>query len=210
MCLGTRNVSQDELYLDWRSNLIFLPPHVLEFSSIIHVAVLVFSRLMAVRELSLNGKRRAKLYLFSVITIWMVSVTFNIIPLIALFMKWKTFYTNVRLLNLHCLSTFPVICIVVMYTLLVHTVKKNQMRESMVTSTVAVTSIMKANQQRMVVIVRGLVIMLLVCYLPHLTTHYYFYGIILKRPLHQLIRWAFFTFFTLHSRFYIEVLYGFI
>ena len=189
MCLGTRNVSQDELYLDWKSNLIFFPPHVLEFSSIMHVAVLVFSRLMAVRELSLTGKHRAKLYLFSVVTIWIVSATFNIIPLIALVLKWKNFYTNVRLLNLHCLSTFPVICIVVMYILLVHTVKKKRKRESMVIPD-AITSIMKENQQRMVIIVRRLVIMLLVCYLPHLTTHYYFYGIILKRPLHQLIRWV--------------------
>ena len=162
-------------------------PHVLEFSSILHVALLVFLRLISVlkpyqEETSINNLRR-----ISIASIWILSVAFCVLPIISLTLKMKVVSTYVRLLTLHCFNTIPVVGIIIMWCMLMWVAKKKQVNDRQSYHRQSCDNSNPGSyDKRSAVIVRRLVIILLVCYLPYLAWKEYFYGIIFQRSCNEL------------------------
>ena len=156
---------------DWNLTLVFFTPHVLEFSSVLHVALLVFLRLVVVRspfseENDLLFYRRILIAI-----IWMTSIIFNVIPLIfsGLKMLNSFFYTNIT--NFYCLQIFPVFAIIIMWTVLLWTAKVRKSHSEI--SLQAQHSMEESNSKRIIEIIRWLVVFLLLSYIPNLIWRQY-------------------------------------
>jgi hypothetical protein len=159
------------------------PTYILEFSSILHVALLVFLRLMTIRNSLSNGHEKYRLPFL--VSIWMISIVPNLIRSVALIFMRKDIFVYLGIINFISIGTFPVIGIVIMYILLVHSVKKKKgPNKDVLTSNI--TPITESNNRRMTVIVMRLVIMLLICYIPYLANKLYFYGSVLNRASQKL------------------------
>ena len=127
----------------------------------------------------LNNLRR-----ILILIIWIMSTFINCFPFIALILKKKDIYRYLELINLHCFRTLPVIAIVIMYFLLMWTVKKKQNKAIQVS--VKGTNLgSKSNNRKMTKIISRVVIALLICYLPSLVNYHYMYRFVLERESHQ-------------------------
>ena len=183
---ATSIASSDWPYQNWRLSLLFLPSRVLEFSSVLHVTLIVLQRWITIRKPFSKAKHRTNLWGFLILFIWIICIIFRTTPLIALALKMRDFYVVIRLFNLHCFGTFPVIAITCMYDMIVRTVKMKKCQDkSNLTSPETDSEIVNARSQRTALIVRRLVIVLLICYLPDVAWKTYFYGVIIQRPSYQ-------------------------
>ena len=165
--------------------MIYFPAHALEFSTILHVALLVFLRLITVRNSLSQGDGIIKLRLYLVISIWILSIAVTFLPFLASVLKMKEFYCYSALVNLHCFNTAPVIGIIIMYGLLLWTIQKEQRQKK---NNFPGMDTLKAeeNNRRMTSIISRVVILLLICYLPYLVEKHYFYGTVMKRASQKL------------------------
>ena len=149
--------------------------------------MLVFLRLISVlkpyqEETSLNKLRR-----ISISSIWILSVAFCVLPIISLTLKMEVVSTYVRLLTLHGFNTIPVAGIIIMWCMLMWVANNKQVndRQSFQRQSGG-NSNPGLYDRRCAVIVRRLVIILLICYLPFLIWKQYFYGVVFQRPCNEL------------------------
>ena len=102
-------------------------PHILEFSSCLHVTLLIFLRLLAIRYPLSYQILHKKLRHISIIAIWAITSLVQSIPLFTLlFAESKRLYTYVRLVLLNCFGTIPVVSMVIMSILFAWTVNKRK------------------------------------------------------------------------------------
>ena len=170
----------DNILHDWRINLIFFVPHVLEISSILHVALLVFLRLMAVRNPFSEEKRLALYRRISITLVWTTSIVFRTIPLVFSALKMKNSVVNFFTINLYLFRVFPVFAIIIMWGLLIWTAKRKQTHGESYLQTLKYST-EEANSRKMAEIIRRLVIILLVCYIPNLVWSQYVWFVIRER-----------------------------
>ena len=168
---------------DFTSILVLFAPHALELSSILHVTLLVFLRLLAVRDPLATPERRVKLRHVSIALIWTISLLLPTIFLIATLLDAGSFHKYFNIIYLNCFEIFPVICIVVMYYVLIRTLrkKKNENKDnSMGFKQIIQNSTADGYNKKMQLLVGRLVIVLLFCYVPFLACMNYFNFQIIK------------------------------
>ena len=137
----------------------------------------------------LNGERRRKFHKLrriSITTIWIISFVLPTLPLIASFLEMRELYMFVRLFNLNCFGTLPVIGITTMYGILIWKIKKKRSEKKHLVKGKSEGSDREASERRMVVVVQRLIVVLLICYVPYLVYKQYAYGIITNRPDHKM------------------------
>jgi hypothetical protein len=165
--------------------LLMFPSHVLEYSSILHVSLLVFLRLITLRNpLGFQGQDIRRFRHVAISVIWIMSITVVLLDIIARCQEMDDFSMYLNLVNLHCFKTIPVVGIVLMYGSLLWTVKRQQKQ----TNTIALstnTSNREARNRRMTAMVSRVVICLLICYLPYLASKHYFAVTDLKTSLEK-------------------------
>ena len=83
-------------------------------------------RLITARNSLSQGDGIIKLRRYMVIAIWILSIVVACYPFLAFALRMKGFYRYSALVNLHCFSAAPVIGIIIMYSLLLWTVQKQQ------------------------------------------------------------------------------------
>ena len=172
---------------------MLLPCDILEISSILHVGLLVFLRLMKVLNPLSDGVHTSKTFRrITVIVIWTLSVMLEMIPLITSILTtrnnqddMKKTSTIIRLVILHCFNTLPVVGIIIMWGSLVWKARSNRNSNKFQRHNIGSRN-SGSIEQRMGAIVRRLVILLLICYLPYLAWKQYFYGVVIKRCTNKL------------------------
>ena len=158
------------------------PSHVLEYSSILHVALLVFLRVITLRNPLSQGDDIRKFRHVAITIIWIISITVVSLDVISQCQGMDDFSMYLNLVNLHCFKTIPVVGIVLMYGLLLWTVNRQQKQ----TNNIAIStdnSHREARNRRMTAIVSRVVICLLICYLPYLASKHYFAVTDVKKSL---------------------------
>ena len=118
--------------------------------------------------------------------IWIISFLLPTVPLIASFLQLREFYMACRLFNLNCFGTLPIIAITSMYCILIWKIKTKETEKKHIIGGKSLISDRESSEKRMVAVVRRLIIVLLICYVPYLVYKEYAYGIITKRPDHKL------------------------
>ena len=101
-------------------------PNILGFSSCLHVTLLVFMRLLAVRYPLSYKTLHKKLRHNAIISIWAITSLGEAIPLFVVPFSSKLIYSYVRLVLLNGFGTIPVISMVIMNVLFAWTVKKRK------------------------------------------------------------------------------------
>ena len=165
-------------------------PNTLEFSSCLHVSLLMFFRLLSVRYPLSFKILSKKLRHTSIITIWATTICGQAIPLFILpLTESKRVYSYVRLVLLNISGTIPVITMVIMNILFAYTVKK---RKACIPSTASEAPARLAEAPPEIVsnkpnnfnekianktnsLVQIDVVFLLICYTPYLIFSYYYY-----------------------------------
>ena len=164
----------------WHLNLVFFTPQrIFEISSVLHVALLVFLRLMAVRN-PLSDEKGLILYRrISITVVWITSIVFSMMPVILDWLKIENGALYVYQINLYLFRIFPVFAIVIMWSLLIWTAKRKQSHGEGTLRTQH--SMKEPDSRRMAEIIRRLVIILLVCYIPNLVWRQYFWTVLNER-----------------------------
>ena len=135
---------------------------------------------MAVRNPFSEEKRLALYRRISISLVWITSIVFRTIPLVFSALKMKTSVVYMCTINLYCFRVFPVFAIIIMWGLLIWTAKRKQTHgESYLQNLKYSTE--ESNSRKMAEIVRRLVIILLVCYIPNLVWSQYIWFVIRER-----------------------------
>ena len=125
LLLGTRGYLKYHI-TDWRIEGLTFIPNILETTSILHVTLLVFLRLLAVTDPMKYKEAHIKSRHKSIIVIWLTSIIVRLIALISQKYHTKAFFYY-RYFLLHMFHTIPIIMIVIMYVTLIMTLKKRSM-----------------------------------------------------------------------------------
>ena len=154
-------------------------PNVLEITSILHVTLLVFLRLIAITEPIKYKEIHIKIRHTSIITIWLMSFGVRIIAILSQKYKPSVFFYY-RYFALHIFHTLPVICIIAMYVILMKTLRRrNGHLEIMVDNSRHLADSMN---RRMTIVVQRIVLALLICYVPFLVWEQYYMIISERNP----------------------------
>ena len=144
-------------------------PNILSSSSCLHVQLLVFLRLLAVSKPLKYKEIHRSLRHISITIIWILSICVCLIPVFTMrFLPDNrlSFYCN-RILVLHGLHTIPILCIVLLYVILIRTIHNTRRSVSSISSSPCISTIM-AGRNRQRKMMKGIVVCLIVCYLPYL------------------------------------------
>ena len=172
----------------WTVEALNLVPNILSSSSCLHVALLVFLRLLAIEKPLKYQEIHIKLRHVSIVVIWSPSICVCAISVfIERFQDDRTLSTASfdRVIVLHGLHTIPITCIIIFYIKLILTLARHGRRHSVATlyydsaaTCRAAVMDMKAKQMR---IMKGVVACLIVCYLPYLSWWEYSIRIVAQR-----------------------------
>ena len=133
------------------------------------------------------------------ITIWVVSV---IIPALIFLLSLPYFYdvdlwVGCRIVGFHALFTLPILSTIVMYFMLVYTLKK-KMEKTEITNVITNTCNNTRNQMKnMTRMTRGVVICLLICNLPMMAWAQW-WGLMLQKGTEEAMKEVFGTHFGVH------------
>ena len=159
---------------DWRVELITVVPHFLETASILHVALLVYLRLLSILKPLSYQEIHIKLRHTGIKIIWIMSITVRLIAVLTQRFKTGKFYIYYRYIVLHGFHTIPVMCIIVMYGKLILTLKskRNGSNAGMVDNARIHA---EAQNKKTTLLVQRVVLFLIVCYVPYIAWAQYWY-----------------------------------
>ena len=153
---------------DWRIMLTLLITGKFEVCSILHVALLVFLRLIAViKPMGNKGGIIAKRnYVLAVI--WILIITNNSLRFVFFTVDYKDCVHKMDQFNFWALVVTPVVLIVSFYVILIFSVRRKKSRNENTMSEQGM-SIKEKENARTTKIVMRLVIVLLICYIPYIS-----------------------------------------
>ena len=121
----------------------------------------------------------------SILLIWITSMIVTLIAVLAQILELWDFYFYYRYVKLHVFRTIPIICIILMYIKLVWTLNKrsNEVKISLTLRNVSRVSdngnskklLLEKSTQKMTLMVKRVVLVLIVCYVPYLMWMQYYY-----------------------------------
>ena len=161
-----------------------LPPHVLEISTTLHVALLVFLRHSALKSPFVQTQHSHKHRCMYITIIWLLSVLYCITALSLQLLCERRLFLQMKILGLHCYGTVPVIAIMIMWIKMIKAAN-NKHRKDSLASKISSNHSAESNDRFMSTLVKWLVIILLLCYVPFLAWKQYFYGKLLKRVIYK-------------------------
>ena len=157
--------------------MLRMVPNILETSSVLHVALLVFLRLLAILTPFKYQEIHIKLRHVSIVIIWLISICIHLIETVTSITFHMDFFSfPYKYFVVHVFHTIPIVGIVIMYVGLLWILKKkrNQAKQNM-------TDVGTTINMKMALLVQRVVIFLLVCYVPFLAWKQYFYAIPAQR-----------------------------
>ena len=158
------------------------PPHVLEISTTLHVALIVFLRMCALANPLSRKKSKRRHRCLYITIIWLLSVLYSSLPLILLVQEnWKDdWFFYIRLFGLNCFGTLPVISIIIMWGLMLNVARKKRANDFHISNSSS-QLMAYSNNRSISAMVKWLVIVLIFCYVPYIVWKQYFYIMILRR-----------------------------
>ena len=178
LLLGTRGYLKYHI-TDWRIEGLTFIPNILETTSILHVTLLVFLRLLAVTDPMKYKEAHIKSRHKSILVIWLTSIIVRLIALISQKYHTKAFFYY-RYFLLHMFHTIPIIMIVIMYVTLIMTLKKRSM--ALISMTEQSQQLSQSINRKMEIVVKRIVVSLLICYVPFLSWEQYYMVIAERVP----------------------------
>lgn len=180
MCLisGTKGYLKCHI-TDWRIEGLTFIPNILETTSILHVTLLVFLRLLAITDPMKYKEAHIKSRHKSIIVIWLTSIIVRLIALLSQKYHSKVFFYY-RYFLLHIFHTIPIIMIVIMYGTLIMTLKKRS--ATLLTMTEQSQQLSDSINRKMTIVVKRIVVSLLICYVPFLSWEQYYMIIAEREP----------------------------
>lgn len=179
---------------DWRVELISFVPNVLQTSSVLHVAVLVYLRLLAVLKPLEYTNMDAKIRKASIPVIWILSIGTRLLAVLTQCLKAFSFYSYYRYIVLHGFHTIPIICIACMYFKLLLTIRSkfsspndgefsnSKSQDNTISSSANNSNMQKKElKKKSTALVKWVVFFLLICYVPLLVWEQYWAIIITSR-----------------------------
>ena len=156
---------------DWRIEVQTFIPNVLETNSILHVMLIVFLRLLTIIEPIKCKEIHKNLRHKSIIVMWVVAFSVRSLALIIQMYKPNAFWFY-RYFLLHGFHTVPLLLIIIMYLILIKSLKNRSQTLEMMD----LKSRQAANQmnKKMTIVVKRIVFALLICYLPFLFWEQYY------------------------------------
>ena len=169
--------------------LLYFMPQVLEMASLLHVTLLVFLRLLAVKTPMAYHISHTNVPYSSLITIWATCILLQSLPLLALSFNKYSVYTYLRLLNLHCFHTIPLLLILLMYTSLIWTLRRKEKQQRQDFQNLPFNSMdyRETRNKKMTLLVKRVVIFLLISYAPFVAWYQYYYIVVCKRDPLQIL-----------------------
>lgn len=167
--------------------VLYFPSKLLEMSSRLHVTLLVFLRLLAIKFPLTFQDMHIKMSRICITIIWMISFIFSlIITLIGVFGKKEKYFVS-KLAFLHISGTLPVIVIVIMNLFLLRTLRRRNhtvnspSQKQISTLNRMDSSRTEALNKKMTGVVLKVVGFLLVCYIPLLAWRHHYYAVVVYR-----------------------------
>ena len=159
---------------DWRIMLTLLITGTLEVSSILHVALIIYLRLMAVIQPMRTNEGMIAKSNYLLIAIWVLVITNNLFRFIFFAIDSKAMVGIMDQFNLWVLVVTPVILIILFYVLLVISVwKKKNGKENTFRTCEHIPEQVRSKKEkenaRTTKIVMRLVMVLLLCYTPYIS-----------------------------------------
>ena len=153
---------------DWRIMLTLLITGTLEVSSILHVALIVYLRLMAVLQPMRTNEGIIAKSNYLLIAIWVLVIINNIFRFIFFAIDSKAALHMMDQFNFWVLVVTPVILIISFYVMLIFSVwKKKNSKENSIPE--QARSNKEKENTRTTKIVMRMVIILLLCYTPYIS-----------------------------------------
>ena len=154
-------------------------PNVLETNSILHVTLIVFLRLLAVTEPIKCKEIHKSLRHKSIILTWVIAFGVRSLSLIIQTLSSDAFFYY-RYFQLHAFHTLPIFLIVVMYIVLIKTLKKRHQNLDMIDFKSRIVA--DTMNKKMTIVVKRIVFGLLICYIPFLAWEQYYLFISKRVP----------------------------
>ena len=147
-------------------------------SSVLHVALLVSLRVYAIFRPTSYREMHVKLRYISIIVIWSTSIFLHAVILTTSAFKNETISYHENLIIFFCFNALPVGYILFMYGLLIWRlrIKRSTAIEDTV-KTSSVTPAAEATENKIITLVKRIIIVLILCYGPFLIWRVYFYTI---------------------------------
>ena len=149
-------------------------PRVLSTTTCLHVALLVYLRMVTITRPFSYKDTHIKLRHISIVVIWVVSVIICFLPVLASYFNQEEFYDISRIVLLHGFHSIPVICIIIMYGKLSWTIASHK-------GISGTKGRREITNQRPNLMIKRIVLCLVVCYLPYLSLWEYAYSVVGKR-----------------------------
>ena len=146
-----------------------LIPNILSTCNCLHIALLVYLRLISVTKALKCKKIHRKHRYKSIMTLWTISIIVNVFPPLAARLDQKIQLSIFKHILLHGFHTIPIVVIVAIYAKLIYAVESKNEKDARQRRSAATCSRVNANNRLSTRMVKGVVFCLLVCYLPYLT-----------------------------------------
>ena len=151
-----------------RVELLKMVPNVLSTCNCLHVALLVYLRLMSITQAFKYKKTFRQHRYKSIVIMWVTSVVINIVPLLMVYYKHEELFLFFRHFILYTFHVFPIIYIVVVYAKLIHAIKTRNRKEAETRMSEVSYAKVNFNNKLSTKMIQGIVVCLIVCYLPYL------------------------------------------
>ena len=158
-------------------------PNILRTSSCPHVVLLVFMRLLAVSRPLTYTATRNKIRRRSIVIIWLISISAQLLVVMAQIFAAENIYVYYRNIYLHVFHSIPVISIVVMHVTLIRILERKNNSDAVTGLGGHAQSLDQSINMKMTIMVKRIVSFLLLCYVPFLIWWQYFnIASVQKRP----------------------------
>ena len=149
-------------------------PNTLSTCNCLHIALLVYLRLVSITNAFTYKKIHRQHRYKSIAIIWSISVLINIIPSVAIHFDSKVLQSVTRYIILYVFHICPIICIVMAYAKLIQTIKSRNRNQA--TATSRPYAKVNVNTKLSTKMIKGVAACLIICYVPYLA--WWQYGMI--------------------------------
>ena len=176
--------------------LLAIVPEVLEMSSVLHVTLLVFLRLLAIMKPISYKQIHTKLRYNSIIVIWLTSMFFHSATKTALLFENKTLFDYGNWFILLSFNILPVVLIIIMYIVLMWILRDKTSKNNPGPNNVELNSNLNSQllnnqptiatgaeqmERKMTLAIQRIVLFVIFCYGPFLIWRVYYYAVVNKR-----------------------------
>ena len=143
-------------------------PNILSTCNCLHILLLVYLRVIAITRPLMYRDIHRRHHFKTPIIIWILSITVNLFPPLALCFWSRTLHLIFILFILHVFHTIPIGCIVVMYVKMIQVIRERNKRNMRGSDITDETERKRLNTKLSTSMIKGVAVCLVICYLPYL------------------------------------------